>query len=481
VILINIQKLVKYLFVLCLLASAYNAQCMKRMQVFFDACAQGDMNIVKKYLEPKGARRKITIFFSKFLGSEYVDVNAEKYDCTPLYVACKNGHLEIAKLLLDKGAKVNEARDYYTPLIAACENGHLDVVRLLLEIEGIEVNEDKSWLETGYYFHNIPVPLVVAYKAGNMDVVKELLKHKDIDVNARVGRERETLLYIAYKNGDIEFVKELLKRTDIDVNAGRGSCDESLLHIACQEGDLEVVKELLKHEDIAVSKKRGLGRGSSSLAFAYNEGHLEIVKLLLRHKKIYVNREVVYLRYFGRGCIGITKLLLENGVRLDGSSDDNKNYWKRVYEALIAEYRLIVCCFKKAGDKLKFVLDKKDQLKKAEEKERFNFLLRIVFSSSMRKFLKEKDASFEQTDFYKLYKSKKVNLKDALGISLDGVKINLLKKYFSFKKCVGDTHFYYDKESFCFELKQCNRLNKSRKQNYKVGKARPDAMIFCAE
>jgi ankyrin repeat protein len=29
---------------------------------------------------------------------------------TPLYIACRNGHREVAELLLDRGAAVNQAR-----------------------------------------------------------------------------------------------------------------------------------------------------------------------------------------------------------------------------------------------------------------------------------------------------------------------------------------------------------------------------------
>ncbi|EOD35292.1 hypothetical protein EMIHUDRAFT_363053, partial [Emiliania huxleyi CCMP1516] len=51
---------------------------------------------------------------------------------TPLYIACRFGHLEVAKLLLEAGAAIDQARnDGSTPLLIACFKGHLEVAKLL--------------------------------------------------------------------------------------------------------------------------------------------------------------------------------------------------------------------------------------------------------------------------------------------------------------------------------------------------------------
>ena len=47
---------------------------------------------------------------------------------------CSSGHLEVVKLLLDKGPNVGVATNNgWTPLHAAAQNGHLEVVMLLLD------------------------------------------------------------------------------------------------------------------------------------------------------------------------------------------------------------------------------------------------------------------------------------------------------------------------------------------------------------
>ena len=56
-------------------------------------------------------------------------------DCTPLHLACQNGHLDVAKYLVDE-KKCNPActnNDGWTPLHSACLTGQLDVAKYLID------------------------------------------------------------------------------------------------------------------------------------------------------------------------------------------------------------------------------------------------------------------------------------------------------------------------------------------------------------
>ncbi|EOD06912.1 hypothetical protein EMIHUDRAFT_359327 [Emiliania huxleyi CCMP1516] len=81
------------------------------------ACQNGHLEVARLLLEAGGA------------------VNQAKEDgATPLYIACERGQLECVQLLLEAGAADNEAdEDGATPLFIASLNGHLECVRLLLE------------------------------------------------------------------------------------------------------------------------------------------------------------------------------------------------------------------------------------------------------------------------------------------------------------------------------------------------------------
>ncbi len=52
---------------------------------------------------------------------------------SPLTLAACGGHTELAKLLIDRGANIEEVNDEgYTPLMEAAREGHEDMVALLL-------------------------------------------------------------------------------------------------------------------------------------------------------------------------------------------------------------------------------------------------------------------------------------------------------------------------------------------------------------
>ena len=52
---------------------------------------------------------------------------------SPLTLAACGGHLELATLLIERGANIEEVNDEgYTPLMEAAREGHEDMVALLL-------------------------------------------------------------------------------------------------------------------------------------------------------------------------------------------------------------------------------------------------------------------------------------------------------------------------------------------------------------
>jgi ankyrin repeat protein len=111
---------------------------------------------------------------------------------TPLLVAAKNGHIEVVRLLLEKGAAVNEARttDGLTSLITAADRGHLEVVQLLLE-KGAAVNQARSYDGT--------TALIVATEHGSMPIVRLLLL-KGAAVNQSKNDGRTALFMGSYRD-----------------------------------------------------------------------------------------------------------------------------------------------------------------------------------------------------------------------------------------------------------------------------------------
>ena len=72
------------------------------------------------------------------------DVDGRNHnDCTALFITCGEGHVDVATLLLNRGADVERAVRGFTPLFIACETGHYDVVQLCLD-RGADVDRQEE-------------------------------------------------------------------------------------------------------------------------------------------------------------------------------------------------------------------------------------------------------------------------------------------------------------------------------------------------
>ena len=86
-----------------------------------------------------------------------------------LVVACREGNLDVVKVLLDQGAKVNQTDNRgRLPLLMACKENNLNVVRLLLE-QGANVNITDSRGNS---------PISIALKTNNNNLLVLLSKYK---------------------------------------------------------------------------------------------------------------------------------------------------------------------------------------------------------------------------------------------------------------------------------------------------------------
>ena len=86
----------------------------------------------------------------------------------PLHIACGNGHVDAARLLLDKGAEVDRAnQNGTTPLYVACQNGHADAASA---VAGQRRDVDQS--------RNGVTLLFLACQNGHVDVAQLLLERR---------------------------------------------------------------------------------------------------------------------------------------------------------------------------------------------------------------------------------------------------------------------------------------------------------------
>ena len=104
----------------------------------------------------------------------------------PVYLEAKHA-FEMAKFLIENGARIDDDSLYGTPLTNAITIGNLDVVKLLI-LHGANVN---------HVLYNLSMPLLYAVNSNcNVEIIKFLIK-SGADVNAAHKSSRITPLHLA--------------------------------------------------------------------------------------------------------------------------------------------------------------------------------------------------------------------------------------------------------------------------------------------
>ncbi len=159
--------------------SSVNVKDMHGSTPLSVAAQEGHVEVVKLLLE-KGAaidaktnyRRAPASTAAFYTNPATVKVLAvkgtvEAIGATPLYIAAGEGRLAVVELLLDKGAAIEaKAEDGCTPLSTAAFNGHVDVVKLLL---------DRGAAVEGKHKDSV-TPLAMAAQQGHIGVVRLLIE-----------------------------------------------------------------------------------------------------------------------------------------------------------------------------------------------------------------------------------------------------------------------------------------------------------------
>ncbi|KAF7978245.1 hypothetical protein HWV62_1264 [Athelia sp. TMB] len=230
-----------------------------------------------------------------------VDKVGREASSGPLLVASQEGHLEIVRLLLDKGANANLLReDHGTALHAASAEGHMKVARLLLD-KGADVN-----IEGGNY----GTALQVASSCGHVKLAELLLERgADVDVD---GGDYGVALHIASASGDVEIARLLLDNgANVNIIGGHYG---TALQIASVCGHVEFAALLLdKGANVNVEG----GYYGTALQAASTGGHVELARLLL-DKEANVNARgghygTALQAASAKGHLDLAKLLLDKG------------------------------------------------------------------------------------------------------------------------------------------------------------------------
>jgi ankyrin repeat protein len=216
-----------------------------------DACQNGNINLVK------------TLFKDK---KQILDaVNDKNQLNTYLHLASDRGHKDIAELLIEKGANINQkVWSGNTPLHCASLYGHKEIVELLIA-NGATFDEENEIGET---------PLHFASAKGHKDIVKLLIEN-----GANINQENEiseTPLHWASENGHND-IAELLIEKGANINK-INNYGLTPLHMASFHGRKDIA-QLLIENGANVNEKDN--NGYTPLHSASENGHEDIAQMLI--------------------------------------------------------------------------------------------------------------------------------------------------------------------------------------------------------
>jgi len=159
---------------------------------------------------------------------------------TPTQLAAERGHFEQVRMLLDRGADINEgpARRFgRTALQGAASGGHMELVQFLLE-EGADVNAKPA-------IHGGITALQGAAVFGNV-ILAKLLLDKGAEVNAAPSfSEGRYAIEAAAEHGRLDMV-QLLLNAKAKGNVFRGTGFKYAIKLAEEKGHFAIVNLLKK-------------------------------------------------------------------------------------------------------------------------------------------------------------------------------------------------------------------------------------------
>ncbi|XP_075056474.1 ankyrin-2 isoform X6 [Mixophyes fleayi] len=231
---------------------------------------------------------------------------------TPLHVASKRGNTNMVKLLLDRGGQIDaKTRDGLTPLHCAARSGHDPAVELLLERGAPLLARTKNGLS----------PLHMAAQGDHVECVKHLLQHKaPVD---DVTLDYLTSLHVAAHCGHYRVTKLLLdKRANPNARALNGFTP---LHIACKKNRIKVMELLVKY---GASIQAITESGLTPIHVAAFMGHLNIVLLLLQNGAspdvTNIRGETALHMAARAGQVEVVRCLLRNGALVDARAREEQ-------------------------------------------------------------------------------------------------------------------------------------------------------------
>ena len=286
------------------------------------ACKNGNVDMVKLLLRHRSNPLEKNDLSNMDKWSYWSEDYHFEHGAAPIKIAIHKGSLEIVKLLLEQKASLPYLINGRSPIYIACKYGNIDMVKLLLKcgaslLAKNDLRYQESWncmwWTTDYDYEHEAMPMQIAVQKGNLEIVNFLRENgASIDYFNSIDR---TPIYIAVKAEQEEMALYLLKE-EVSLPR-RDSYGNSLIVMAATSELLKVVQELISR-GVSVTDCDKDGRTCLHVAARRNPKILDF--LLDNGGKKIINAiwlgETALLAAVEEGHIENVKLLVEAGADL---------------------------------------------------------------------------------------------------------------------------------------------------------------------
>ncbi|KAL3487501.1 ankyrin repeat-containing domain protein [Aspergillus germanicus] len=214
----------------------------------------------------------------RLLAVEGIDPGIEdSFGRSPLWWACRGGHLEIVQALLCRkgNVAVNSAADYNeTPLFIAAFWNHVDVVKTLLADDRVDPNLVAGWTVTA---------LMMACKKGHEQVVRALLDSSKTEIQLEDHDGRQAVFYAVEGNhtGIVDLLLDHGALIDAPDDSG-----QTALFMAARNGLGKMAYHLIAR---GAHPSPASARGYTPLCWAAHANSASIIKILLEDPRVDAN------------------------------------------------------------------------------------------------------------------------------------------------------------------------------------------------
>lgn len=234
---------------------------------------------------------------------------------------------DLAQLLSDSGVTFDKSEIDETPLTMALSREEYHSITHLLE-RGEDVNARNVRGDTA-----LSILLQYAEPTRAMEIVKLLIKY-GADINIKNGRS-ETPLQIAC-SANLDKVAELFLEHGCEANVHGANLNFSPLHHAAERNNSRLVRTLLQYG--ACSKEKSYRDKWTPLHAAVSSNSLDAAKLLLEHGVDLEAKDssgcTVLFEAVGLGCLPMIELLLHHGSNVHTMDKHGKSLLFHALESM---------------------------------------------------------------------------------------------------------------------------------------------------